>query len=77
MILIADSGSTKTDWRLISGEKIRSMSTRGINPYHSSEKEIVEELWSLDFEGDEQNIQEIYFYGSGVANEEMKEIIRR
>jgi len=77
MILIADSGSTKTDWRLINGEEIRSMFTRGINPYHSSEKEIVEELWSLDFERDEQNIQEIYFYGSGVANEEMKEIIRR
>ncbi len=77
MILIADSGSTKTDWRLISGDKIRSLSTRGINPYHSSEKEIVEELWSLDFESNEQNISEIYFYGSGVTNEKRKEIIRR
>ena len=77
MILIADSGSTKTDWRLITGKKIRSLSTMGINPYHSSEKEIAAELQKLDLEGDERNILEIYFYGSGVANEEMKDIIRR
>jgi len=77
MILIADSGSTKTDWRLIDGKKIRSLSTRGINPYHSSEQEIEEELDHLDFQGEEANIHEIYFYGSGVANEEMKTIIHR
>ena len=76
MILIADSGSTKTDWRLIAGKEIRSLSTRGINPYHSSEREIAEELLKLDFQGDEQNIHEIYFYGSGVANQEMKDIIQ-
>lgn len=77
MLLIADSGATKTDWRLITGKEIRSMSTRGINPYHSSEKEIAEELGKLDFQGDERSIHEIYFYGSGVANEEMKDIIHR
>ncbi len=71
MILIADGGSTKTDWRLISEKEIRSMSTKGINPYHSSEKEIEKELLSLDLQGNESNIQEIYFYGSGVANEEI------
>jgi N-acetylmuramic acid 6-phosphate etherase len=77
MILIADSGSTNTDWRLIDGKKIRSLSTRGINPYHSSEQEIEEELGLLDFKGEEANIHEIYFYGSGVANEEMKTLIHR
>ena len=76
MILIADSGSTKTDWRLLTGKEVRSMSTRGINPYHSSKKEIEEELKTLDLQGDERNIHEIYFYGSGVANEEMKDVIQ-
>jgi len=76
MILIADSGSTKTDWRLIKGKDIRSMSGGGINPYHSNEKEIELELEKLDFRGDEANIHDIYFYGSGVANEEMRNIIR-
>ena len=37
------------------------MSTKGINPYHSSEKEIEKELLELDLQGDEGNIQEIYF----------------
>jgi N-acetylmuramic acid 6-phosphate etherase len=77
MILIADSGSTKTDWRLITKDEVREYSTKGINPYHSSKKEIAGELQKLDLEGDERNILEIYFYGSGVANEEMKDIIRR
>lgn len=77
MILIADSGSTKTDWRLIDNRGVRSLSTRGINPYHSSEKEIREELEKLDFQGEEHNIHEIYFYGSGVANQEMKDVIHQ
>ncbi len=77
MILIADSGSTKTDWRLIDKLEVRVMSTIGINPYHSSESEIGEELKKLDLAGMEQNIQEIYFYGSGVANKAMKKIIRK
>jgi N-acetylmuramic acid 6-phosphate etherase len=77
MILIADSGSTKTDWRLITKDEVRKFSTEGINPYHSSKKEIADELQKLDLEGDERNIFEIYFYGSGVANEEMKDVIRK
>lgn len=77
MILIADSGSTKTDWRLIDEKEVRNLSTRGINPYHSSEKEIREELEKLDFQGEEHNIHEIYFYGSGVANAEMRDVIHQ
>ena len=77
MILIADGGSTKTEWRLLGKTEERSMLTRGINPYHSSEKEIREELGTLDFHGEERNIHEIYFYGSGVANPQRREIIQR
>jgi N-acetylmuramic acid 6-phosphate etherase len=75
MVLIAESGSTKTDWRLLTGKEIRSFATGGLNPYHSSVREIEEELGKLDLQGDERNIHEIYFYGSGVANEAMKQII--
>ena len=75
MVLIADSGATKTDWRLIEGMQIRSMTTLGINPFHSSEKEIGEELKKLELDGNERNILHIYFYGSGVANKEMKDVI--
>ena len=40
MILIADSGSTKSDWRLINslGDNLKDFSTMGFNPYfHSSD----------------------------------------
>ena len=40
MILIADSGSTKTDWRLIDESgKISQAKTVGFNPYHQSSLE--------------------------------------
>ena len=43
MILIADSGSTKTDWCLIDEQKItHHYSTQGINPYFQSVEQIAE-----------------------------------
>jgi len=77
MILIADSGSTKTDWRLIDGTQVHSMSSRGINPFHSTKEEIAAELDKLNVAGNDRNILEIHFYGSGVANEAMKDVIRK
>lgn len=74
--MIADSGSTKTDWRLLGGNKIRSARTRGINPYHSSPAEIVEELEKVDIEVKPPDLNYIFFYGSGVATEAMKEVLR-
>ena len=43
MILIADSGSTKTDWRLIDEQnKIHQYATQGFNPYFQTTEEIAE-----------------------------------
>ena len=73
MYLIADSGSTKTDWCLCNqGTVLQSMQTQGINPYHQSEEaiEIVlrdELLTQLNFQKGTQ--LSITFYGSGCANE--------
>ena len=44
MIIIADSGSTKTDWCLCDeGTILTAIQTQGINPYHQSE-EIIEQV---------------------------------
>jgi N-acetylmuramic acid 6-phosphate etherase len=77
MMLIADSGSTKTDWRLVRGKQTTAFSTRGINPYHSSPEEIASELGKLDPENWDGTPNAIYFYGSGVATVAMKEVIRK
>lgn len=77
MILIADSGSTKTDWCLCNqGTILCNIQTQGINPYHQSEEAIEavlrEELLPQLTQHSEFNIQnslDIVFYGSGCANE--------
>lgn len=67
MILIADSGSTKTSWRFIqNGETIGSVDTEGYNPYYYSENAILESVkksltGTIIFE----KVKEIYFYGAG------------
>ena len=46
MIVIADSGSTKTAWRILADGKIEQESTLGFNPYFLGEKEMQRELGS-------------------------------
>ena len=77
MILIADSGSTKTDWCLCNqGTILQNIQTQGINPYHQTEEAIEEvlrkELLFQLTKNSESKIQEstkTIFYGSGCANE--------
>jgi N-acetylglucosamine kinase-like BadF-type ATPase len=79
MFLIADSGSTKTDWCLCNkGAIIQHIQTQGINPYHQSEDAIEEVLREellpqLKAQSSHLNAQspqpEVIFYGSGCANE--------
>ena len=79
MFLIADSGSTKTDWCLCNkGAIIQHIQTQGINPYHQSEEAIEEVLREellpqLKGQSSHLNAQspqpEVIFYGSGCANE--------
>ena len=46
MILIADGGSTKTDWRLIKdGREYKKIQTSGFNPYLVGSDEIEAILW--------------------------------
>lgn len=74
MILIADSGSTKTDWCLChEGNIVSAIQTQGINPYHQSEEAIEmvlreELLPQLTTLYTEHTTLDITFYGSGCAN---------
>jgi len=77
MQLIADSGSTKTDWRFIKDDNtIAQLKTSGINPYLISEKELFDSL-SADFKNMTlQDIKEINFYGAGCGQLKNREKIR-
>ncbi len=74
MKLIADSGSTKTSWYLItdSAHSNTSCETDGINPFFQQSSDIVKTLatqFSIPFE----KIDSLFFYGAGAANEAKKQ----
>ncbi|MGZ4035748.1 MAG: hypothetical protein ACXVPU_18910 [Bacteroidia bacterium] len=81
MILIADCGSTKTDWRLIDDTKrIHRFNTQGFNPYFLSSVEISQIIKSELLPELPANIPEqpfsIFFYGAGCGVSSKNEIVR-
>lgn len=72
MILIADSGSTKTDWAIVEqGKETVLVSTKGMNPYFQTEEDIKTEieLHLLPFLANRKPVESIYFYGAGCTDE--------
>jgi N-acetylglucosamine kinase-like BadF-type ATPase len=77
MILIADSGSTKTHWCVLdNSEVLKHIFTKGINPFYQSEVEISREIEiNLMPELKNFNINKIYFYGAGCSFPEKKLLV--
>jgi glucosamine kinase len=72
MILIADSGATKIEWRLIKEDgSIKQAISEGYNPYVQEDddlrKGVVEHV--LEVVGDSK-VKELAFYGAGCGSEE-------
>jgi len=71
-LLIADSGSTKTDWRVVDASgQTRTIHTDGINPYYQNTEQIIDMLQTqlLPQLTDEANtVTDLFFYGAGCAN---------
>jgi len=77
MILIADSGSTKTQWCVLDKTLVtKTIFTKGINPFYQTESEITLELnENLLTELKDIDIDEIYFYGAGCSFPEKKALV--
>lgn len=77
MILLADSGSTKTDWCLTEeGQIVLQVKTKGINPFYQTTEEISKEIktgLAPYLEG--YSIDEVYFYGAGCAFPEKNKMV--
>jgi N-acetylglucosamine kinase-like BadF-type ATPase len=69
MILIADSGSTKTNWCLSeNGVILKTIFTKGINPFYQTEEEIIRDLEiSLVPSLKGYQVDQVYFYGAGCS----------
>ena len=79
MILIADSGSTKTHWCVVqNGEIVSEVFTDGINPFYQTDMEIIAlfdtqlipQLENMDYD-------RIFFYGAGCSFPEKKILVSR
>ena len=70
MIIIADSGSSKTDWRFITKEGvIEKAQTAGLNPHILSEFDFKKEINGSDIINWSANsIEKVYFYGAGITS---------
>ena len=73
MILIVDSGSTKSDWIALdnNGEQLFKTRTRGMNPAILSSDQLLERL----VEGEElvahkDEVNQVFFYGAGCGTED-------
>ena len=69
MILIADGGSTKTEWVVTeNGKEIQRILTKGMNPYLQSEDDISAEVKTVLLpELKASTLDALYFYGAGCA----------
>jgi glucosamine kinase len=67
MIIIADSGSTKTTWSVFNQKiLIKEIATEGYNPYYSTLDDIVNSMKSnLDGQISFDQVTHIFFYGAG------------
>lgn len=77
MILIADSGSTKTQWALVDEKgKVEIFHTSGINPFFQSSEDIEKMFKKERLNADILKVKSIYFYGAGCASEEKNNIVK-
>lgn len=79
MILIADSGSTKTDWALCQdGEIISRVRTQGLNPTIQSTDDMLKVLEAELVDAiDTAAPEHIYFYGAGCAYDNANNRMKR
>jgi N-acetylglucosamine kinase-like BadF-type ATPase len=80
-ILIADSGSTKTDWVLLDNNNIIiQFQTVGFNPYFQSSEEISNEIKKTlipVLQNQLSTIKHIYFYGAGCSTTDKIQVVKQ
>jgi N-acetylglucosamine kinase-like BadF-type ATPase len=78
-ILLADSGSTKTDWCVVTdGTATLQIATKGTNPFFQTEEEIAHEIKTALLPAlPTTTFDEVHFYGAGCAFPDKIEILHR
>lgn len=70
MILIADSGASKIDWRLLQIDgTIGQANTPGFNPYYQPIEDLKGNFHKVVIPKITEEVNKIFFYGAGVSSE--------
>ena len=76
--LIADSGSTKTEWCLLINNKPALFTTQGMSPYFVNTSQVEEIIIKEVFPFiKKKKVDEIYFYGTGCKNPANKKMFKK
>jgi len=77
MILVADSGSSQSDWMLaLPGGQRLAFTTRGLNPFFVNEKDIAKVIQNVpEIVPYVDDVTEVYFFGSGCTSPDRREIV--
>ena len=68
-LLIADSGSTKTDWLFVGeDDSVVQFQSAGMNPFYQNRQEVVAVLQNEVIPKLPGDVEKIFFYGAGCAN---------
>jgi N-acetylglucosamine kinase-like BadF-type ATPase len=78
MVIIADSGATKTDWCLINeAGEVKTVQTIGLNPYFLDEDGVLNVLRKDLYPFlDNKKVKQVFFYGSGCALPYKKQVLQ-
>lgn len=78
MILIADSGSSKTDWRVIGDQgEIQQFRTVGFNPFYQTAEEMVIGMQTPDLLDLRGKVDQVFFYGAGCTSAKNRTVVAR
>jgi glucosamine kinase len=77
MIIIADSGSSKIDWRLLHRDgKINQAYCPGFNPYYQPIVDLQKSIREILVPIASEPVTKIFFYGTGISSEKNQEVVR-
>ena len=77
MKLIAESGSTRTEWALVEDNRlIQRAFTEGLNPYFQTRREISRSVrLGLPEHFFKRKLEQVYYYGAGCTSYEKKNVL--
>ena len=78
MILIADSGGSKTDWRLLQQDgSIGQVNAPGFNPYYQPIEDLSKSIQEVLLPLIKEKVSKVFFYGAGVSSQKNKSVVEK